>query len=906
MAKGNSDSKVVIDVTLGTDKINSAWKETEKNAAVSGAKTGKAFSDNYIAEAQKAGRSSKSIASGLAAHYRKQGMNSSEAFKRAWSDIGSGGEKAGKKAGKGLSDNISKGVDGATTKLGGLKGALGKIGSLISVAFIGKKLFDFGRQSIELGSDLSEVQNVVSTAFGDMEYKIEAFAQNSVKQFGMSKLAAKKTASTYMAMARGMQMPEEAASDMAIALTGLSGDVASFFNMSQELADTKLKSIFTGETETLKDLGVVMTQTNLKAFAQRKGIEKNIEAMTQAELVSLRYQFVTEQLSLAHGDFAKTQGSWANQTRILSEQWREFMSLIGQALIQILTPALRVLNQMVGVLINWAQAFSNVTAAVFGKQETQAKASAEAIGGIGSASLDAAQGQDKLASSTKKAAKEAKAALAPYDNLNIIQSGGSSENENSSAGAGGISTVIPSGSGKEETYKEPGWLTNAKNTFAEIKKPLENFKATCFKIWGDIKSLGDPLKNWYSTDFKAFGAQLKKTFSDIFWGILDSGNLVLSGLWDTVFFPTLTDITTKLLPMRTQIGTELFSTLSEAFGGVKHLFDDVFGGVAIPALQRLQTIFSDTVDLIYSKWEESGKTTFDNIREAVRNTFSIIDNLYHSLIEPVWNSFMQAVDWLWENHLKPFVDEFLDLVDKIVNGALEIYNKFISPIVNWIVDILAPPIKRFAELVIDLAASAAAIITDMARGIMRSIGGIVDFLVGVFTGDWRRAWQGIKDIFGGIWDSLKGIVKGVLNYIIDFLNYFIRVFTSSINKLISGFNKISVNIPDWVPSIGGKTFGVNIKPIQHYQIPKLAAGAVIPPNREFMAVLGDQKHGRNLEAPESLIRRIVREESGKGDVGGDWHIYIMMPDGTIKGEEIITAAQRLNQRAGRTIIKVEE
>lgn len=197
-------------------------------------------------------------------------LNTSD-IERTYKQIGSGGKQAGQRSGKGLKDGISKGVDGATAKLGGLKGALGKIGSLISVAFIGRELVNFGKKSIELGSNVAEVENVVSTSFGNMQYKIEEFSKTSIQQFGMSQLAAKKTASTYMAMACGMQMPEEAASDMAIALTGLSGGVASFFNISQELADTKLKSVFTGETETLKDLGVVMTQTNLKAFAGAAG-----------------------------------------------------------------------------------------------------------------------------------------------------------------------------------------------------------------------------------------------------------------------------------------------------------------------------------------------------------------------------------------------------------------------------------------------------------------------------------------------------------------------------------------------------------------------------------------------------------------------------------------------------------
>ena len=133
-------------------------------------------------------------------------------------------------------------------------------------------------------------------------------------------------------MSKGLGLADEAAAQMAISVAGLTGDVASFYNVSQEVADTALKSIWTGETESLKQFGVVMTQANLQQYAYQQGIKKTISEMTQAEQVQLRYMYVTDQLSLAQGDFVKTSGSWANQTRILSERWKQFMTIIGTAI----------------------------------------------------------------------------------------------------------------------------------------------------------------------------------------------------------------------------------------------------------------------------------------------------------------------------------------------------------------------------------------------------------------------------------------------------------------------------------------------------------------------------------------------------------------------------------------------
>ena len=183
---------------------------------------------------------------------------------------------------------------GLNKGMASLKGAITKLGAAIGVAVGVRALVQFGKRAVQLASDLQEVQNVVDVAFGDMSYKAEEFAKSAIENFGISELSAKRTASTYMAMAKGMGIAEDAASDMAITMTGLTADIASFYNMSQERADVILKSVYTGETETLKQLGIVMTEVNLENFAMSKGITKSLSAMTQQEKTMLRYQFVLE------------------------------------------------------------------------------------------------------------------------------------------------------------------------------------------------------------------------------------------------------------------------------------------------------------------------------------------------------------------------------------------------------------------------------------------------------------------------------------------------------------------------------------------------------------------------------------------------------------------------------------
>ena len=173
-------------------------------------------------------------------------------------------------------------------QLAGIQGMAKKAGLALAAAFSVKKLIDFSAQCIELGSDLQEVQNVVDVTFPQMSKQVDNFAKNAAASFGLSETMAKKFAGTSGAMAKSFGFSEQAAYEMATTLTGLAGDVASSYNISQDEAYTKLKSVFTGETETLKDLGVVMTQSALDAYALANGYSKTTAKMSEMEKVALR------------------------------------------------------------------------------------------------------------------------------------------------------------------------------------------------------------------------------------------------------------------------------------------------------------------------------------------------------------------------------------------------------------------------------------------------------------------------------------------------------------------------------------------------------------------------------------------------------------------------------------------
>lgn len=291
------------------------------------------------------------------------------------------------------------------------------------------KLAEFTKECLDLGSNLSEVQNVVDVTFKEMAGQINDFAQNAMSQFGLSETVAKKYTGTLGSMAKSFGFTNKEAVSMSESITGLTADVASFYNLSTDKSYDKLKSIFTGETESLKELGVVMTQTALDQYALNNGFGKTTAKMTEQEKVMLRYQFVMSRLSDASGDFARTSDGWANQTRVLSLRIDSLKATLGQSFINVLTPVIKELNEFVGkvsdaadVVLQFTNVMSGNVSTSTGSIKESAGQAADAVTGIGTAADDTMKKLNNLAG---------------YDELNVIgaSSSGSSETENTGSGS---------------------------------------------------------------------------------------------------------------------------------------------------------------------------------------------------------------------------------------------------------------------------------------------------------------------------------------------------------------------------------------------------------------------------------------------------------------------------------------
>lgn len=445
-------------------------------------------------------------------------------------------------------------------QLSGIQNLAKKTGKMLAGAFAVKGLTSFAKDCIELGSNLTEVQNVVDVVFPTMNKKVNEFAQNAASTFGLSETMAKKFTGTFGAMANAFGFSEKESYKMSTALTGLAGDVASFYNISQDEAFTKLKSVFSGETETLKDLGIVMTQTALDQYALANGFGKTTSAMTEQEKVALRYAFVQQQLQNATGDFSRTSDQWANQIRILSLQFDSLKASIGQGLINLFLPIVKVINTVLGKLMTLANAFKSFTAMIMGKKTSGASASldktATSAGKVSNSLNNATSSANKLNKSTKKVGDTAKktakkiSGLMGFDQINKLtetkgSSGSKSSTPSSGTGsaAGGASGgnvdmgSLPKGEDEKATKLGKGY-DNLRKAIDKLRVAFSAFSKVAigaFKwIW---KNMLVPLGKWTMQKLAPKLIELLAAALNVLTAVCKALQPLWQWAWDHLFKP---------------------------------------------------------------------------------------------------------------------------------------------------------------------------------------------------------------------------------------------------------------------------------------------------------------------------------------------------------------------------------
>lgn len=541
---------------------------------------------------------------------------------------------------------FEKQVNASSGSIGSELASLGKkFAGMMGIALGAKALVDFGKSCIDLGSDLAEVQNVVDVVFPHMNETVNEWAMNASHQFGLSETMAKRYIGTFGSMAEAFGFTEAEALSMSETLTGLAGDVASFYNISQDEAYTKLKSVFSGETETLKELGIVMTQSALDQYALANGIGRTTASMSEAEKVALRYKFVQEQLTNASGDFANTSGSWANQVRLLSLQFQSLKASIGQGLIQVLTPVVQALNTLMAKLVQAARAFSAFLS-VFGlKQQNPIGVTAQKTKQLSSGLGDVGNNANNATKGLKKANKEAKKlqrTIAGFDQINKLQKAdtGSTAGNSGSSGAGGSGVGgldIPS---------------------AEKINPISDAVDKFRKKWNKFLKNNPQL-------VKAFRS-LKSALNELFGVFKSAGKWV----WNNILKPLGKWLVTKLAPVVIKALAMAVRAVSKALKLIAPVLKAVWK-IMKPMFKALGDVLVIQVGNLGKAFESLGDK-FQDMAPNVKEVWENIGNKWSAVTEK-----MSDINVAVYADVVTTASELKDKIGKVLSGAGNIIKKII-------------------------------------------------------------------------------------------------------------------------------------------------------------------------------------------------------------------------------------
>jgi len=711
----------------------------------------------------------------------------------------------------------------------GMNGTFDKLGKMLASVFAIASIARFTKSCLELGSNLTEVQNVVDVTFGNMNTKVNEFAKNAMRTVGLSETMAKQYMGNFGAMSKSMGFAVDQAEEMAETLTNLSGDVASFYNISQNEAYTKLKSVFTGETESLKELGVVMTQENLNQYALANGYGKTTEAMNQQEKVALRLAYVTQTLSAANGDFARTSGSWANQVRLLSLQYQSLKASIGQGLIAVLTPVINVINTIMAKLVQMANTFNSVLSAIGFNISGGSGGSGEAgtidFGGATGGIDGATDAMNNLGGATdkvgKKAAKAKKQleALMGIDEINKLKSNDDSDGGSGggAGGAGGIGSISSPAIDTSPTENSLTDLNNrVKDILAELLSPLkkawDNYGDWFLSKWDYFKqAFGyscDALKSFLVSVWNHGGKEFVQHMAEI--GIVVGGValqiggdilVALGNLWNHLN-PDNNPYTRKFIDAMNSlaiVARDFIISAGNWFGKFLDLggqaFINVIGDIVMLVGTILAEVMRDAINFItafMNSWAGSViigtvALTLNIVAGAIKAVLIVIEQCRYVLeaFLILWGAwkFTGIIDGTLKgtNALGKFINKILTLSGKIIAN--------IADLGRWVQGGIIKAISAFGKLGNAISTNAIAKIITLSSRIRTSSGEFIRWGKNILL----HPIKGLKDLWGWITKSVlalkeqaKALLINIGNWIKDTAGKVVNTIATKAHAVATG------------------------------------------------------------------------------------------------------------------------
>ena len=761
---------------------------------------------------------------------------------------------------------LKKGMSTMKSGVSSLTGSLGKLAGAIGLAFSVGAIINFSKEASKLATTAeASVQRLIDI-YGSASKSVGDFIDANAQALGMSRAAAASYASVYGNLF-SVWADQATNAELTNGYLNMTAVVASKTGRTVEDVQERIRSGLLGNTEAIEDLGIFVNVKTIEmtdAF-QRMANGKSWEQLDAYTQQQIRSMAILEQATAKYGDqVAETSALTKSQFKAA---WQDFQATWGQVVNRVLMPVLEVLTDILISSTAVMQALFNISSTTISQSD---------------AISDATKEQNKLTKAVEETNEALDKSLAGFDEIQILSAGTAQE--------ASTEPIIPQISG--ESLVENLEVEEAEKELTVIEKIFDQISKTIKRVWDSepVQAFWEAVKSVGKTGLQAFktiGTSLWKNLKTTWGNVEGDFNAMtsnMSGLWTTFW-------------QDAQLGIDTWG--QPIIEGVNGVFNSMWTTAIDPYIQLMAGAWSDFTAILKSKWEEYGQPLIDNIGQFATNVIALFQSIYDKVLEPIITPLLQTMSSLWDENISVMIEKVVDFVMKLANGALEIYNKFILPIVMWLTETLEPIFTWIGNTISGIFHTIVSVVSDVIGGLFDALGGLIDFIVGVFAGDWEKAWNGIKAFFVGVWDAIWGVIKGVINLIIDGLNFLWNGLYGALASIVNGVGGLVEDLGEFF----GADWGWEI-PSNPPLIPKLAQGAVIPPNREFLAVLGDQKNGTNIEAPLQTIVdafNIALSQNGYNQNGGNTEVVLEI-DGREFGRAVVEQGNRENRRIGTRLV----
>ena len=601
------------------------------------------------------------------------------------------------------------------------------VGSLSKVA---DKIAD----CIKVSNDHTETVNLFTVAMGGYADSAKTYAEHVGELMGIDPSEWMRNQGLFMTLATGFGVAGDRAALMSKNLTQLGYDLSSFYNMDVGDVMVDLQSGLAGELEPLRRLGYDLSNAKLEATAAAKGIDKSVSSMTQAEKAQLRYIEIMTQVTSSHGDMARTLNNPANQLRILKAQFEQLTRAIGNIFIPMLNKVLPYLIAATKLLRQMADAVANF--AGFKMPEVD-------YSGVSSL----ADGADEATSAmedTIETTKALKNATMGIDELNVISPGNDKpDTEQFNFSLPDYSETFLQGATNEHITEITEKMTGLVGKFREILDKIYDWNKLLSTVTKGVKSLGQNIKNAWNDNGN--GTAILSAWAEgagiVIGFVMDLASSTAEWIGGIDFSPLMGAI----------------ATFSESTNGVLSVLGDTLGWVYRTIfLPFLGWLIETALPVLIGLWNDM-TTAITPVAEVVSDVAKIIWDVLSPVIEWVGGIFLDICA-LWTHEftkISGVIGEHGDSIRNIIQAVADVFSwlwEQVQPVLTW----LWERVKVTFTTVVDIISNCIGYVIDIISGIVTVTRGVIDVVAGIFTGDWSRVWDGMKQIVSGTWEVITG------------------------------------------------------------------------------------------------------------------------------------------------------